>query len=82
MKTSTKTKSTSIFRTGDALLITDLQIDFCEGGALAVPGATATIPVANELISEASLNDCPIFATRDHHPPNHISFKAQGITIA
>ncbi len=54
----------------DALIVVDLQRDFCPGGALAVPGGDEIIPVVNSLI--------PLFKTvvftRDWHPPDHISF--------
>ena len=65
-------------RTGDALVITDVQRDFCPGGALAVPRGDEIIPELNKWISEAVRLNIPIFATRDWHPPNHCSFKAQG----
>ncbi|HLO26704.1 MAG TPA: isochorismatase family protein, partial [Geobacteraceae bacterium] len=33
-----------------ALLVVDMQIDFCPGGSLAVPGGDAIIPVINRYI--------------------------------
>ena len=59
-----------------ALLIIDFQNDFTEGGALAVPDGDAIASRVNELI--ASGNFDLVVATRDWHPPNHGSFKAQG----
>ena len=53
-----------------ALVIVDVQADFCSGGALAVPGADAVIPVVNELIAGCGL----VFFTQDWHPRNHASF--------
>jgi nicotinamidase/pyrazinamidase len=63
---------------GDALLIIDVQNDFCPGGALAVPEGDKIIPVLNQWITEANAKGVPIFASRDWHPRNHISFKERG----
>jgi len=62
----------------DALLIVDVQNDFCPGGALAVPDADAVIPVLNEWIERVKSAGRPIFASRDWHPPGHISFEDRG----
>ena len=61
-----------------ALVIVDLQIDFCPGGALPVLGGDLIVPVVNQLLGRFSKSDSPIFATRDWHPANHISFVPQG----
>jgi nicotinamidase/pyrazinamidase len=53
-----------------ALILVDLQNDFVEGGALAVPDGGAVVPVANAVQSHF---DC-IIATQDWHPPEHESF--------
>lgn len=58
----------------DALIIVDMQNDFCPGGALAVPDGDSIIPTINSLIDNFAI----IFATQDWHPANHISFKAFG----
>lgn len=50
----------------------DLQNDFCEGGALAVPGANAIIPVINKLMPTFEL----VIATMDWHPEGHCSFRS------
>ena len=63
---------------GDALLIVDVQNDFCPGGALAVPQGDAVVPVLNRWIAEAEAGRVPVFASRDWHPENHISFKQRG----
>ena len=65
-------------RAGDALLLVDVQRDFCPGGALAVPEGDAVVPVLNEWIAAAEAAGVPVFATRDWHPPDHVSFEAQG----
>lgn len=41
------------FRRGDALLIVDVQNDFCPGGALPIVGGDTVIPVLNEWITRA-----------------------------
>lgn len=62
----------------DALLIVDLQRDFLPGGALAVPDGDAVIPVLNAYLERFVAAGCPVFATRDWHPPDHCSFTEQG----
>ena len=56
----------------------DVQNDFCPGGALPVPEGDQVIPALNDYIKLFTKAKARIFATRDWHPPNHISFKAQG----
>lgn len=55
-----------------ALLLIDLQIDFCPGGALAVKEGDQVIPIANALMEQFEL----VVATQDWHPANHGSFAA------
>ena len=62
----------------DALLITDIQKDFLKGGSLPVEGGDELIPVLNAYIKRFADAKAHIFASRDWHPSNHISFKAQG----
>ena len=50
-----------------ALIIVDLQNDFVEGGALAVPGGKELVPLINEIQQHFDL----ILATQDWHPENH-----------
>jgi len=56
----------------EALLIIDVQNDFCPGGALAVPGGDAVVPVINRVLPafETAL------LTQDWHPRDHRSFAA------
>ncbi len=54
------------------LIVVDVQADFVEGGALAVPGGGEVVPVINGLQSEFDL----IVATQDWHPRDHASFAA------
>lgn len=67
-------------RASDALLIVDVQRDFCPGGALAVPDGDAVVPVLNQWIDAAQDASAAIFASRDWHPPDHVSFQEQGGT--
>lgn len=53
-----------------ALLIVDIQNDFCPGGALAVPDGDSIIPVTNKLIDHFNI----IIQTQDWHPAGHSSF--------
>ena len=62
----------------DALLLVDVQNDFCPGGALAVTDGDAVVPVLNEWIAAAGQSGAIIFASRDWHPADHMSFAAQG----
>ncbi len=57
----------------EALLLVDLQNDFCPGGALAVPDGDAVIPVANRLAQRFDY----VLLTQDWHPPAHRSFASQ-----
>jgi len=58
----------------DALVVVDVQNDFCPGGALAVPDGDAVVGVINRLMPLFSI----VFATQDYHPPGHSSFVEQG----
>ena len=60
---------------GDALVVVDLQNDFCPGGALAVPEGDLIVPHVNTLLAHPRLFKV---ATRDWHPFGHMSFEAQG----
>ncbi|SRR5579883_1213909 len=53
-----------------ALIMVDLQNDFCQGGRLAVPGADEIMPLANRLQPLFDL----VIATQDWHPKDHMSF--------
>ena len=54
----------------EALLVVDVQNDFCTGGALAVPGGEAVVPGINRLWDRYA---CKVL-TQDWHPPGHASF--------
>lgn len=59
----------------EALIVVDMQRDFMPGGALPVPGGDKIIPKVNEYIESFKKRGALIVATRDWHPPNHMSFK-------
>jgi nicotinamidase/pyrazinamidase len=65
-------------REGDALLIVDVQRDFLPGGRLAVSRGDEVVAVLNRYLALARRGNLPVFASRDWHPPNHCSFRAQG----
>jgi nicotinamidase/pyrazinamidase len=56
-----------------ALLVIDVQNDFCPGGALAVAGGDAILPLVNRLAAGFST----VVVTQDWHPADHVSFAAQ-----
>lgn len=58
-----------------ALIVVDIQNDFCKGGSLEVPHANEIIPLVNEL-TKNEMFDYIIF-TKDWHPSNHKSFASQ-----
>ena len=58
----------------DALIVVDVQNDFCPGGALVVPHGDAVVEPLNWLMRQHDV----VVATRDWHPPDHGSFAEQG----
>ena len=61
-----------------ALLVIDVQRDFCPDGALPVKYGDQVVAPLNEAIEAFERLDLPVFFTRDWHPSNHISFKSRG----
>jgi nicotinamidase/pyrazinamidase len=61
-----------------ALLIIDVQNDFCAGGALEVKGGDRVVAPINRLIARAEARAEPVYATRDWHPRNTRHFKEFG----
>jgi len=57
-----------------ALILVDIQNDFCPGGALAVEEGDQIVEVVNRLMPHFPL----VISTQDWHPANHVSFKARG----
>lgn len=54
----------------DALIVIDVQNDFCPGGALAVTDGDAIVPRVNAMMEEFPVR----VLTQDWHPANHLSF--------
>ncbi|MDJ0627361.1 MAG: bifunctional nicotinamidase/pyrazinamidase [Rhodobacter sp.] len=59
--------------TNEALLVIDVQNDFCPGGALAVADGDAIVPGINALMDDFAA----VILTQDWHPANHSSFASQ-----
>ncbi len=62
----------------DALMVVDVQNDFCPGGSLAVPEGDQVVPVLNKVIARFVESGAPIFASRDWHPAETKHFQAWG----
>lgn len=65
-------------RDGDALIVVDVQNDFCPGGALPIEKGDEVVPVLNRWIAAAAGSGVPVYASRDWHPAGHISFEERG----
>ncbi len=61
-----------------ALLVVDIQKDFCAGGALAAPGGDDIIPAVNRHLADARAREIAVYATRDWHPEQTSHFKEYG----
>jgi nicotinamidase/pyrazinamidase len=61
-----------------ALIVVDVQNDFCPGGSLAVAGGDEVIAPLNNVIREFLDRGEPVFKTRDWHPAKTKHFKAFG----
>ena len=57
----------------EALIVIDVQTDFCPGGALAVPGGDEIVAPINALMAEFAA----VILTQDWHPEGHSSFASQ-----
>jgi len=60
-----------------ALIVVDVQNDFCEGGSLGVAGGADVAAAVTELVGNASAGYRTVVATRDHHiePGDHFSVR-------
>lgn len=58
---------------GEALIVIDVQNDFCPGGSLAVAGGDEIVPLINEMIAGFD----HVVLTQDWHPADHSSFASQ-----
>lgn len=61
-----------------ALIVVDVQNDFCPGGTLAVPHGDEVVEPLNELIDEFLERGDPVYKSRDWHPPTTKHFAAYG----
>ncbi len=66
------------FKERDALIIVDVQRDFCPGGSLPIPHGDEVVPEINYLIKKAREQAIFIVYSRDFHPNLHPSFKENG----
>ena len=65
-------------RSTDALIIVDVQNDFCPGGALPIEEGDRVVPLLNRWIEAARKAGARIVVTRDWHPGGHVSFHERG----
>ncbi|MBU7598726.1 isochorismatase family protein [Streptomyces sp. P38-E01] len=65
-----------------ALIVVDVQNDFCEGGSLAVTGGADVAAAITDLVADASAGYRHVVATRDHHvdPGDHFSDEPDFVT--
>lgn len=61
-----------------ALLLVDVQNDFCPGGALAVPGGDRVIEPLGKAAKSFAAAGLPVLASRDWHPPVTSHFSGYG----
>lgn len=61
-----------------ALIIVDVQRDFCPGGALPAPGGNDIVPALNQHLADARERDMTVYASRDWHPAVTTHFKQYG----
>ena len=61
-----------------ALIVVDIQNDFCEGGSLAVSDGDRVVPVLNEYAERFAAAGRPVFASRDWHPARTKHFQEYG----
>ncbi len=62
----------------EALLIVDVQNDFCAGGGLAVPDGDAVVPIINRVARAVIEQGGLVFASRDWHPRDTSHFAVNG----
>jgi nicotinamidase/pyrazinamidase len=62
----------------DALIVVDVQRDFCPGGALPIPGGDEVVPVLNRWIEAFQARGGRVIFSRDWHPHDHRSFTDYG----
>lgn len=60
-----------------ALIVVDVQRDFCEGGALAATDTLSLLGPLNKFIEDARRTGAMVVYTKDWHPEDHSSFRTQ-----
>lgn len=65
-------------KASDALIVVDVQKDFCPGGALPVNRGDEIVPELNRWIELAGRSGAQVVLSRDWHPPDHMSFPERG----
>jgi nicotinamidase/pyrazinamidase len=63
-----------------ALIVVDVQNDFCPGGTLAVPHGDEVVEPLNQVIDQFLEHGAPVYKSRDWHPPTTKHFAAYGGT--
>lgn len=62
----------------NALLLVDVQNDFCHNGALPVAGGDGVVPVLNRYVEIFTAEKAPVYASRDWHPAKTVHFREFG----
>lgn len=62
----------------DALIIVDIQNDFCEDGSVPVAGALELVKVLSDLSRRVKSRGGRVIATQDWHTDKHLSFSENG----
>lgn len=70
--------ASSLLHSGDAVLLVDVQNDFCEGGPIGIAGTDAMVDVLNDWVDAGIDAGLGLFACRDWHPAEHVSFDSYG----
>jgi nicotinamidase/pyrazinamidase len=70
--------ATTSMSDGDALLLIDVQNDFCPSGALPIEEGDHVVPILNRWLRAARRRGIPVYASRDWHPRGHVSFVESG----
>ena len=67
-----------VLQAGDSVIVVDVQLDFCPGGALPIERGDDVVAVLNRWIDAAGQARVPVVLSRDWHPPHHLSFRESG----
>jgi nicotinamidase/pyrazinamidase len=62
----------------EAVVVVDVQNDFCPGGSLAVPEGDGVVPMLNRYLERAARSGVHVYASRDWHPAETTHFLASG----